>query len=118
MFTYMVLQFSYFTIYISAQQSSQGEPVSGTSEVGFKRLLPTTYQQEQSAKTKPKKSKNENEGKVSTTPQESDESGTIKILNISMMHLYTEYPNFGTNRFLWYFLREHNFESLNQHLIS
>jgi hypothetical protein len=34
---------------------------------------------------KPMKSNNENEGDVSTIPQESDESGTIKILSISMM---------------------------------
>ena len=118
MFTYMVLQFSYFTIYISAQQSSQVEPVSVTSTMGFKKLPPTIFQQDQSAKKKPEKSNNENEGNVSTIPQESDESGMIKILNISMMYLYTEFPNFGTNRILWYFLREHNFESLNQHLIS
>jgi len=106
MFTYMVLQFSYFTIYISAQQSSQGEPVSGTSGVGFKRLPLTTFQQEQSAKKKSKKSNNKNEGNVSTIPQGSDESGTIKILNISMMYLYTEFPNFSTNRIIWYFLRK------------
>jgi hypothetical protein len=56
---------------------------------------------------------NENEGDVSTIPQESDESGTIKILNISMMYLYTEFPDIGTCRILWYFLREHNYESLN-----
>ena len=68
MFTYMVFQFSYFTIYISAQQSAEFEPVSGTSGVG-----PTT---------------------LSTIPQESDESGRIKILYISMMYLYTEFPNF------------------------
>ena len=83
----MVLQFSYFTIYFSAQQSAQVEPVSGTSRVG-----PTTFQQDQSAKKKRKKSNNEN---VSTILQESDESGTIKILNISMMYLYTEFPNFS-----------------------
>ena len=87
--------FTYFTIYISAQQSAQGEPVSGRSGVG-----PTTFQQDQSAKKKPKKSKNENEGDVSTILQESDESGTIKILNISMMYLYTEFPNFGINRII------------------
>jgi hypothetical protein len=114
----MVLQFSYFTIYISAQQSSQVEPVSRTSGSGNKRLRLTTSQQNQSAKKKPEKSNNENEGNVSTIPQESDESGMIKILNISMMYLYTEFPNFGTNRILWYFLREHIFKSLNQHLIS
>ena len=74
---------------------------------------PTTFQQDQSAKKKPKKSKNENEGDVSTILQESDESGTIKILNISMMYLYTEFPDIGIYRILWYFLREHNFESLN-----
>ena len=118
MFTYMVLQFSYFTIYISAQQSSQVEPVSRTSGSGNKRLRLATSQQNQSAKKKPEKSNNENEGNVSTIPQESDESGMIKILNISMMYLYTEFPNFGTNRILWYFLREHIFKSLNQHLIS
>jgi hypothetical protein len=86
--------------------------------MGFKKLPPTILQQDQSAKKKPEKSNNENEGNVSTIPQESDESGMIKILNISMMYLYTEFPSFGTNRILWYFLREHNFESLNQHLIS
>jgi hypothetical protein len=72
MFTF---QFSYFTIYILAQQSAHVKPVSGTSEVG-----PTTFQ-----------------GDVSTIPQESDESGTIEILYISMMYLYTEYPDFDTN---------------------
>jgi hypothetical protein len=46
---------------------------------------------------KPMKSNNENEGDVSTIPQESDESGTIKILSISMMYLYTEFPNIDTN---------------------
>ena len=92
MFTF---QFSFFTIYILyilAQQSAHVEPVSGTSEVG-----PTTFQQDQSANMKPAKSNNENEGDVSTIPQESDESGTIKILSISMMYLYTEFPNFDTN---------------------
>jgi len=69
MFTF---QFSYFTIYILAQQSAEFEPVSGTSEVG-----PTTFQ-----------------GDVSTILQESDESGTIKILYISIMYLYTEFPDF------------------------
>jgi hypothetical protein len=88
----MVLQFSYFINYISAQQSAQGEPVSGTSGVEYKRQPPTTSQQDQSAKKKPKKSNNENEGDVSTIPQASDESGTIKILNISVMYLYTEFP--------------------------
>ena len=88
----MVFQFSYFIIYISAQQSTQGKPVSGTSGVGYKRLPPTTSQQDQSANKKPKESNNENEGDVSTIPQASDESGTIKILNISMMYLYTEFP--------------------------
>ena len=72
MFTF---QFSYFTIYILAQQSADVEPVSGTSEVG-----PITFQ-----------------GDVSTILQESDESGTIKILYISMMYLYTEFPDFNTN---------------------
>jgi hypothetical protein len=72
MFTF---HFSYFTIYILAQQSAHVEPVSGTSEVG-----PTTFQ-----------------GDVSTILQESDESGTIKILSISMMYLYTEFPDFDTN---------------------
>jgi hypothetical protein len=33
------------------------------------------------------------------------------------MYLYTEFPNFDTNRILWYLLRN-NFELLNQHLIS
>ena len=80
----MILQFSYFTIYISAQQSAQVEPVSGTSGVGYKKLPPTTSQQDQSAKKKPKKSNNENEGDVLTIPQESGESGTIKILNTGM----------------------------------
>jgi hypothetical protein len=78
----MVLQFSYFTIHISAQQSAQVEPVSGTSGVGYKRPPPTTSQQDQSDKKKLKKSNNENEGNVSTMLEESDESGTIKILNI------------------------------------
>jgi hypothetical protein len=96
----MVLQFSYFIIYISAQQSAQVEPVSGTSGMEFKRPSPTTFQQDQSAKKKPKKSNNENEGNVSTLPQESDESGMIKILNISMMYLYTEFPDIGINRIL------------------
>ena len=85
-------QFSYFTIYILyilARQSALVEPVSRTSEVG-----PTTFQQDQSANMK---SNNENEGNVSTIPQESDESGMIKILSISMMYLYTEFPNFDTN---------------------
>ena len=82
MFIYMVFQFSYFSIYISAQQSAQVEPVSGTSGVG-----PITFQQDQSAKMKPMKSNNENAGDVSTIHQESDESGRIKILNISMMYL-------------------------------
>jgi len=82
--TYMILQFSYFTIYISAQQSAQVEPVSGTSGVGYKKLPPTTSQQDQSAKKKPKKSNHENEGDVSIIPQESDKSGTIKILNTGM----------------------------------
>ena len=59
----MVLQFSDFTIYISAQPS---EPVSGTSGVGYKRL---TSQQDQSAKKKPKKSNNGNE--------RNDDSGMI-----------------------------------------
>ena len=88
----MVFQFSYFTIYISAQQCAQVDPVSGTSGVG-----PTTSQQDQSAKKKPKKSNNENEGDVSTILQE---WGTIKILNISMIYLYTEFPNFDTNSIL------------------
>ena len=78
----MVFQFSYFIIYISAQQSTQGKPVSGTSGVGYKRPPPTTSQQDQSDKKKLKKSNNENEGNVSTMLEESDESGTIKILNI------------------------------------
>jgi hypothetical protein len=76
----MVFQFSYFIIYISAQQSAQVEPVSGTSGEGYKRLPPTSSQQDHSAKKKSKKSNNENEGDVSTIPQERDESGTIKIL--------------------------------------
>ena len=58
---------------------------------------PTTFQQDQSAKKKPKNSNNEDEGDVSTLLQESDECGTIKILYISMMYLYTEFPNFGIN---------------------
>jgi hypothetical protein len=45
----------------------------------------------------PMKSNNENERDVSTIPQENDESGTIKILSISMMYLYTEFPDFDTN---------------------
>ena len=72
MFTF---QFSYFTIYILAQQSADVEPVSGTSEVG-----PTTFQWD-----------------VSTILQKSDESGRIKILYISMMYLYTKIPDFNTN---------------------
>ena len=72
----------------------------------------TTFQQDQSAKKKPQKSNNENEGDVSTILQESDESGTINILNISMMYLYTKFPDIGIYRILWYFLREHNCESL------
>jgi hypothetical protein len=91
----MVFQFSYFTIYFSVQQSAQVEPVSGTSGLG-----PTTFQQDQSAKKKPMKSNNENEGDVSTILQESEESGTIKILYISIMYLYTEFPNFDTSRIL------------------
>ena len=75
--------------------------------------MPTIFQQDQSVKKKPMKSNNENEANVSTIPQESDESGRIKILYISMIYLYTEFPNFDTNR-----IRKHNFESLNQHLIS
>ena len=71
----------------SAQQSAEVEPVSGTSGVG-----PTTFQQDQSAKMKPMKSNNENEGDVSTIPQESDESGTIKILSISMMFYIQNFP--------------------------
>ena len=92
MFTF---QFSYFTIYILAQHSADFEAVSGTSEVG-----PTTFQQEQSAKQKPMKSNIENEGDVSIISQESDENGSIKILYISVMYLYTECPNFDTNRIL------------------
>ena len=87
----MVFQFSYFIICISAQQSAQVEPVSGTSGVGYKRLPPTTSQQDHSAKKKPKKTNKKNKGDVSTIPQESQESGTIKILYISMMYLYAEY---------------------------
>ena len=68
--------------------------------MGYKRLHPTTSQQDQSAKKKPKKSNNENEGDVPTILQESDESGTIEILYISMMYLYTEFPNFGINRII------------------
>jgi hypothetical protein len=90
----MVFQFSYFIIYISAQQSAQVEPVSGTSGIGYKRLPPTTSQQDHNAKKKPKKSNNENEGDVSTIHQESQESGMIKILYISMMYLYAEYFQF------------------------
>ena len=91
----MVFQFSYFTIYISAQQSAQVDPVSGTSEV-----VPTTFLQDQSPKNKPMKSNNENEGDVTTIFQECDESGRIKILYISMMYIYTEYPNIDTCRIL------------------
>jgi hypothetical protein len=68
--------------------------------MGYKRLPPTMYQQDKSAKKRPKKSNNEKEGDVSTILQESDESGTIKILNISMMYLYTEFPDIGINRIL------------------
>jgi hypothetical protein len=71
----ITFQFSHFTIYILAQQSADVETVSGTSEVG-----PTTFQ-----------------GDVSTILQESDEGGTIKILYISMMYLYTEFPDVDTN---------------------
>ena len=85
----MVVQFSYFIIYISAQQSAYGEPVGETLGMGYKTLPSTTSQEDQSAKKKPKKSNNENEADVSTIPQESDESGMIKILYISMMYLYT-----------------------------
>jgi hypothetical protein len=46
---------------------------------------------------KPKNSNNEDEVDVSTLLQENDECGTIKILYISMMYLYTEFPNFGIN---------------------
>ena len=97
----MIVQFSYFIIYISARQSAEDEPVSETSGVGYKTLPPTTSQQDQSAKKKPKKSSNGNEGDVSTIPQESVKSGTIKIWYISMMYLYTEFLNFDANRILW-----------------
>ena len=60
-------------------------------------MVPTAFQQDQSAKKKLKNSSNEDEGDVSTILQESDECGTIKILYISMMYLYTEFPNFGIN---------------------
>ena len=63
----------------SAQQSAQGELVSGTSGVGYKRLPPTTSQQDQSAKKKPQKPNNENEGHAWTIPQESDESENIMV---------------------------------------
>ena len=96
----MVLQFSYFTIYVSAQHSAEIEPVSGTSGVGYKRPPPTISQQDQSAKKKPKKSNNENEGNVLKRLQESDESGRITILNISMMYLYTEFTDFGTDKII------------------
>jgi hypothetical protein len=96
----LIVQFSYFIIYISARQSAQGEPVSETSGVGYKTLPPTTSQPDQSTKKKPKKSSNEDEGDVSTIPQESVKCGTIKILYISMMYLYTEFLNFHTNRIL------------------
>ena len=62
--------------------------------------MPTIFQQDQSVKKKPMKSNNENEANVSTIPEESDESGRIKILYISMIYLYTEFPNFDTNRIL------------------
>jgi hypothetical protein len=74
----MVVQFSYFIIYISAQQSAHGEPVNETSGMGYKTLPSTTSQQDQSPKKKPKKSNNENEGVVSTIPQESDEVVRLK----------------------------------------
>jgi hypothetical protein len=61
----------------------------------YKRLPPTISQQDQSAKKKSQKSNNGNEGDVLTILQESDESGTIKILNISMMYLYTKFPDIG-----------------------
>jgi hypothetical protein len=35
-----------------------------------------------------------------TFHQESDENGRIKIFYISMLYLYTEFPNFDTNRIL------------------
>jgi hypothetical protein len=60
----------------------------------------TTFQQDQSAKKKSQKSNIENEGDVSTILQESDESGTINILNISMMYLYTVFPDIGIYRIL------------------
>lgn len=82
MLTYMVFQISYFTIYISAQQSPQGELVSGTSGMGFKRPSPTTFQHDQSAKKKPKRL------------QESDESGTIKMSKSSHYAFYTDYHDF------------------------
>ena len=63
----------------SAQQSAQGELVSGTSGVGYKRMPPTTSQQDQSAKRKPQKPNNENEGDIWTIPQESDESDELSI---------------------------------------
>ena len=88
------------TIYVSVQQSAQGELVSGTSGMGYKKLPPTTSQQDQSAKKKPQKQNNENKGDVWTIPQESGESGTIKILNISMMYLYTKFPDIGIYRIL------------------
>ncbi len=96
MFTYMVLQFSYFTIYISAQQSAQGELVSGTSGIGIKRPPFATFQQDQIAKKKPKKSNYENEGNVPKRPLESDESGTIKISKSSHGHnaFYTDFHQF------------------------
>ena len=96
----MVLQFSYLTNYITAQQSesAQGELVSGTSGIGYKRPSPTynTFQQDQSAKKKPKKSNYENEGNVPKRLQESDESGTIKISKNSHDHdaFYTDFHDF------------------------
>ena len=67
----MVLQFSYFTIYIS---------VGGSSRVVSERLPPLTSQQKSN-------NVNEIEENVFTIPQESHKRGTIKILNISTMYL-------------------------------
>jgi hypothetical protein len=81
----MVFQFLYFTIYISVQQSAQVEPASETSKKRPK---------ENHAKNK------ENEGDVWPILQEIHGCGTIKILSISLMYLYTEFPDIGISRIL------------------
>jgi hypothetical protein len=87
----MIVQFSYFIIYISARQSAEDEPVSETSGMGYKTLPPTTSQQDQSAKKKPKKSSNGNERDVSTIPQESVKSGTIVRTDRNVLYIFDLY---------------------------